>query len=78
MIIQRTPQDVELLQNIGKKVRQLREQKGLSQPALAAELGYKKSHSVWLIEAGRIAGMDIILLLRLARFFDVPVQEFLE
>lgn len=61
----------------GEKLRRLRMQQGLTLKELATELGYKTHAYLSELESGRklpTAG----LVLRVARFFDVPTDELLK
>lgn len=58
---------------LGKRIKELREQKGVSQPQLAEFLGVSfKTVSSW--EVGRTEP-NMGMLIKLARFFDTSIDE---
>ena len=59
-----------LLQHFGTTLRQYRQQRGLSQPALAASTGILSSY-ISQIELGK-RNIAVLTLLRLARALDIP------
>jgi transcriptional regulator with XRE-family HTH domain len=78
MVIQRTQEDQELVKKIGQNIKQLRTSNRYSQQELADATGYKRSDSIHLLESGRVSGFDIVILLRIARFFNVELEELLK
>ena len=60
-------------QALGKRIRAVREEQGLSQSQLALMIGSSKSH-IWRIESGRVSvGLDD--LGRIADALDVQVRD---
>ena len=60
-------------QALGKRIRAVREEQGLSQSQLALMIGSSKSH-IWRIESGRMSvGLDD--LGRIADALDVQVRD---
>lgn len=68
--------DEELLDKLGKRIKQLRKEKNLSQIALAVELNYEKSNMSRL-ESGRV-DPRLTTLNSVARAFDIPLSELLK
>lgn len=62
-------------QALGKRIRAVREEQGLSQSQLALMIGSSKSH-IWRIETGRV-GVGIDDLGRIADALDSPVRDLL-
>ena len=63
------------LQEFGKRIRQLREEKGLSQRDLGSAF-YLDNSKVSKIEHGKV-NLTILTLLNLATALDVPAMELL-
>ena len=62
-------------QALGKRIRAVREEQGLSQSQLALMIGSSKSH-IWRIETGRVSvGIDD--LIRIADALDARVSDFI-
>lgn len=61
---------------LGRRIREVREKRGLSQRQLALMTGTSRSY-LWKIEAGA-ADVGIDVLLRLAQALDVPVRELID
>jgi transcriptional regulator with XRE-family HTH domain len=61
------------LQKIGKRIKEVRESKGLSQQELAAKLDYEKSNMSRL-ESGRV-NPRITTLKHVAEALEVPIME---
>ncbi len=59
-----------LLQRFGATLRQYRQQRGLTQPALAASTGIRRAY-ISQIETGK-RNIAVLTLLRLARALDIP------
>lgn len=64
------------MNDLPKKLKELREQKGLSPEQLAAELGLAKS-TVWAYEGGK-KQVSVDHLSRLADFFDISTDFLLD
>ena len=62
-------------QALGKRIRAVREEQGLSQSQLALMIGSSKSH-LWRIETGRV-GVGIDDLGRIADALGSPVRDLL-
>lgn len=62
--------------DLSKKIKQLREEKGISPEKLAVEIGFAKS-TVWAYESGK-KQVSVSHLARLADFFDITVDNLLE
>lgn len=63
------------MDNLSKKIKQLREAKGISTEQLAEEIGFAKS-TVWAYESGK-KQVSVSHLTRLADYFDVSVDSLL-
>jgi len=70
-----TPQDAHFFKALGARIAELRKEQGLSQQALADELGIAQQ-TLAHYEVGR-ARMPVSLLPDLARFFGVGTDELL-
>lgn len=69
-------EEYEHREALGRRVKILREDQGLSQRKLALMAGTNQTH-LWQIEAGRVnVGVD--LLYRIASALDVKVQELID
>lgn len=66
----------ELLQKIGKKIKALRQEKGISQQELAAMINYEKSNMSRL-EAGN-TNPTILTLDKIAKALGVEISVLLE
>lgn len=62
--------------SLGSAIRNLREQRGISQRKLALMTGTSRSY-LWKIEAGT-ADVGIDVLIRIAQALDVQVRELIE
>ena len=63
-------------QALGKRIRAVREEQGLSQARLALMVGSSKSH-IWRIETGRVSvGLDD--LGRIADALDISVKSLVD
>lgn len=62
---------------LGKTIRTLRKEHGMTQDELAEKLGYKNRSTIANIETGR---QDIprAVILKLAQIFDVPISELMD
>lgn len=78
MVIKRTKKEKSRIRQLGKKIEKLRLKAGDTQIALAKKLGYRTSDSIALIESGRVTGLDIILLERVARAYGTTVPDILD
>ena len=67
-----TPEKEEIYYQIGDRIRQYREQTGMSQQALADEVGFQSGTAISLIESGdrRVSVGDLKLI---AEALDVPM-----
>lgn len=63
------------MDNLSKKIKQLREEKGISTEKLAEEIGFAKS-TVWAYESGK-KQVSVSHLARLADYFEVSVDSML-
>ncbi|MDR2206328.1 MAG: helix-turn-helix transcriptional regulator [Flavobacteriaceae bacterium] len=63
--------------SIGSKIKQLREQQNISQKDLAYELEVSQGY-LSKIESGEIEKMDFLFMQKIAEFFKVEPQYFLE
>lgn len=61
--------------DLSRKIKQLREEKGVSPEKLAEEIGFAKS-TVWAYESGK-KQISISHLARLADYFDVSIDNLL-
>lgn len=77
MIIARSNSDKKLLERIGVNIKKFREKADLSQPELGRSIGYKNGYSIHLIEKGKVTGLDIVILLRIASKVGVDLSELL-
>lgn len=64
------------MKRLSKKIKDLREAKGLSPEELADRLGFAKS-TVWAYESGK-KQVSVVHLERLADFFEISVDSFLD
>lgn len=69
-------EDYEHREALGRRVRTLREDQGLSQRKLALMAGTNQTH-LWQIETGRV-NVGIDLLYRIASALGVKVRELLD
>ncbi|WP_033542182.1 helix-turn-helix domain-containing protein [Planococcus sp. CAU13] len=63
------------MEELSSKIKQLREEKGLSPEKLAEEIGFAKS-TVWAYESGK-KQVSVSHLTRLADYFEVTVDNLL-
>ena len=63
------------MDNLSKKIKQLREEKGISTEKMAEEIGFAKS-TVWAYESGK-KQVSVSHLARLADYFEVSVDSML-
>jgi transcriptional regulator with XRE-family HTH domain len=77
MIIKRNLKDKLYLRKIGENIKVARENQRYSQASLAKGIGYKTGYSIHLIESGRVASIDTVLLARIAEFLEIPIKELL-
>ena len=66
----------ELLIKLGQRIKQLRDEKGMSQIALAVELDYEKSNMSRL-ESGRV-NPRIITLFNVAKALDITLHDLVK
>lgn len=64
------------MEDLSKKIKQLREEKGVTTEKLATDIGFAKS-TVWAYESGK-KQISISHLTRLADYFDVSVDSLLD
>ncbi|MEZ0481707.1 helix-turn-helix domain-containing protein [Planococcus sp. SSTMD024] len=64
------------MKQLSKKIKDLREARGLSPEELADRLGFAKS-TVWAYESGK-KQVSVVHLERLADFFEISVDSFLD
>ena len=64
------------MKQLSKKIKDLREARGLSPEELADRLGFAKS-TVWAYESGK-KQVSVVHLERLADFFEISVDSLLE
>ncbi len=62
---------------LGKKIRNLRMDKGVSQETLANYLGYKSRVTVSQIESGGYK-VSVVALQKMSDYFQVPVYELMQ
>ncbi|MFD1031926.1 helix-turn-helix domain-containing protein [Metaplanococcus flavidus] len=63
------------MNDLSKKIKQLREEKGVSTEELAEEIGFAKS-TVWAYESGK-KQVSVSHLARLADYFEVSIDNLL-
>ena len=69
---------IELLKNLGKKVQEIREKKGLTQVDLAGKIrGEFDTTNVSRIESGR-TNPTIYTLYRIAEALEIPLVELMD
>lgn len=68
---------VELLKNVGKRIQELREQKGLTQVDLAGKIGVFDTTNVSRIESGR-TNPTLYTLYRVAEALEVPLKDIID
>ncbi|MEO6728521.1 MAG: helix-turn-helix transcriptional regulator [Candidatus Dojkabacteria bacterium] len=66
-----------IYKEIGQKIKQLREEKGLSQQDLAFQLGYESGTAIHLIEKGD-RKINIESLSKIANVFSIPIDFFIK
>jgi len=59
--------------SLGKRIKELRERKNLTQRELAEIMGYKTTRSIQFLEADQ-RSLDHYQLIKLADFFDVSLD----
>lgn len=64
------------MEDLSKKIKQLREEKGVSPEELATQIGFAKS-TVWAYESGK-KQISVSHLARLADYFEVSVDKLLD
>ncbi|MCM3610063.1 helix-turn-helix domain-containing protein [Planococcus sp. MERTA32b] len=64
------------MEDLSKKIKNLREEKGISPEKLAEDIGFAKS-TVWAYESGK-KQISVSHLARLADYFDVSVDNLLD
>lgn len=77
MVIQRTDEEKEFVKRVGRNIKEARRKKHLTQKELAELLGYKLNESVSLIENGKVASIDLILLHRIKEILKVSITHLL-
>lgn len=70
-----TPDDKQFFKALGRRIAQLRQQAGMSQQAVADELGIAQQ-TLAHYEVGRLR-LPVSLLTRLAELFSVPADDLL-
>ena len=65
------------MDDLGFKIKKLREQKKISQEQLASELEISQS-KLSIIENGRTIKIDFILMNKLSDLFEISLEDFLE
>ena len=73
------PGEPRLLRKVGKRIRELREKKGLTMAELGSSpkgVVYFQRQYVWKMETGRVAP-SLSALAHFAKRLDVPLAEFL-
>ena len=65
------------MDDLGFKIKKLREQKNVSQEQLATELDISQS-KLSKIENGRTTKIDFALMTKLAELFKISLENFLE
>lgn len=63
--------------NLGSRIKELRNEKGLTQSFLAKELGYKYSSIISEIESGK-KNISTDNIYKLSKIFDVDINVFFE
>ncbi len=74
------PGEAKLLRKVGKRIRAIREKRGLTMAQLGADRRgrvYFERQYVWKMETGRVAP-SLAALSHFARRLDVPVAEFVK
>jgi transcriptional regulator with XRE-family HTH domain len=74
------PGEAKLLRKVGKRIRALREQRGLTMAQLGADKRgrvYFERQYVWKMETGRVAP-SLAALSHFAKRLDVKIVEFLK
>lgn len=64
------------METLSKKIKQLREEKGVSPEKLAEDIGFAKS-TIWAYESGK-KQISVSHLARLADYFDVSIDKLLD
>ncbi|OHX53653.1 transcriptional regulator [Planococcus salinarum] len=64
------------MEHLSKKIKQLREEQGVSPEKLAEEVGFAKS-TVWAYESGK-KQVSVSHLMRLADYFGVSIDNMLD
>ncbi len=64
-----------IYEEIGAKIKKLREDRGLTKQALAQELGYESDTAIHLIEAGK-RKISLERLKIIANYFKVSISDF--
>ena len=67
-------QDKELLETIGKRIKELRKEEGIGYIQLAKEIGISRN-ALSLMESGRVY-FKFSALLKILRYFNISTQEF--
>lgn len=65
-----------IYEEIGAKIKKLREDRGLTKQMLAEELGYESDTAIHLIEAGK-RKVSLEKLKLIANYFKVTISEFI-
>ncbi|PMQ02387.1 MAG: transcriptional regulator [Dictyoglomus sp. NZ13-RE01] len=60
-----------------RKIKRIREEKGISAKDMAEELGYKHYQSYWRIENGK-RGIKIEHLIKLSKILGVPLEDLIK
>lgn len=68
--------DSKLLQQFGKRIRDLRTERGLSQEKLAEQTGFHRTY-IGMVERGE-RNLSLINIGKLADFFEVSLSELLD
>lgn len=68
---------MKMMDDLGFKIKKLREQKKISQEQLASELEISQS-KLSIIENGRTIKIDFILMNKLSDLFEISLEDFLE
>ena len=66
-----------MMDDLGFKIKKLREQRNISQEQLATELDISQS-KLSKIENGRITKIDFALMTKLSDLFEISLEDFLE
>ena len=68
---------MKMMDDLGFKIKKLREERNISQEQLATELDISQS-KLSKIENGRTTKIDFALMTKLSNLFEISLEDFLE